>query len=94
MKKLLAFVIGAIALTSTLPVFAGPDWQVIEQGRKNQQATQAEQARTGDKCAMRLVLPLDHGPHAQSTPYLNEQRKANFEAGQKACKEAAAKGTT
>ena len=38
------------------------------------------------------VLPLDRGPRAQSTPYLNEKRKARFEPEQKACKEAAAKG--
>jgi hypothetical protein len=24
--------------------------------------------------AQRLVLPLDHGPRAQSTPWLNQQR--------------------
>lgn len=37
----------------------------------------------------RLVLPLDHGPRAQTTPYLNQSRKARHEAEVKACKEAA-----
>ena len=79
----------------------GPDWPAIEPARKAKQATQ--QAHHGDAMAAKgadamtcppdaLVLPLDHGPRAQSTPYLNEKRKARFEAEQKACKEAAAKG--
>jgi hypothetical protein len=42
------------------------------------------------KCATpdRLVLPLDHGPRAQPTPYLNQQRKNRYEAQAQACKEA------
>lgn len=99
-RPLISF-IGALTLGTALPAFAGPDWQAIEQARKAKQATQM--ARHGDampakavgtmKCPPdALVLPLDHGPRAQSTPYLNEKRKARFEAEQKACKEAAAKG--
>ena len=101
MNKSLITFISALALGTALPAFAGPDWQAIEQARKAKQATQA--ARHGDAMpakgteSMRcppesLVLPLDHGPRAQSTPYLNEKRKARFEAEQKACREAAAKG--
>ena len=58
------------------------------------QLAQAEKASPEAKCAAkRLVLPLDHGPRAQTTPYLNDRRKASFEAEQKACKDAAAKGS-
>ena len=32
-----------------------------------------------------LVLPLDHGPRAQSTPYLNRLRIERHEAQVKAC---------
>ena len=95
MKKLLKSLIGAVALSAMLPAFAGPDWQAIEQARKNKrvQVAQAEKASPEAKCAAkRLVLPLDHGPRAQTTPYLNEKRKASFEAEQKACQAAAAKG--
>jgi hypothetical protein len=95
MKKSLNTLIGAVALSAMLPAFAGPDWQAIEQARKNkrEQVALADKASPEAKCAAkRLVLPLDHGPRAQSTPYLNEKRKAAFEAEQKACKEAAAKG--
>lgn len=94
MKKLLATLIGTIALGSTLSAFAGPDWQAIEQARKNAhaQSTTTEKTMPEEKCAQkRLILPLDHGPRAQSTPYLNRQRKEAFEAEMKACKEAAAK---
>lgn len=96
MKKLLTTVIGSIALVATLPAFAGPDWPAIEQARKNKhlQAVPAEKPSPQAKCATkRLVLPLDHGPRAQTTPYLNERRKARFEAEQKACRDAAANVT-
>lgn len=36
----------------------------------------------------KLVLQLDHGPRAQTTPYLNQLRKARYEAEVKACKDA------
>ena len=86
---------------TTCPRLPGPDWPAIEPARKAKQATQ--KAGHGDAMPAKgadamtcppdaLVLPLDHGPRAQSTPYLNEKRKARFEAEQKACKEAAAKG--
>lgn len=94
MKKLIITLIGTIALGATLSAFAGPDWQAIEQGRKNAhaQSVKTKKAAPDDKCAgRRLVLPLDHGPRAQTTPYLNRQRKEAFEAEMKACKEAAAK---
>ncbi len=101
MNKLLIALIGALTLGTVLPALAGPDWQAIEQARKAKQATQA--ARHGDAMPAKgtegvtcppdaLVLPLDHGPRAQSTPYLNEKRKARFDAEQKASNEAAAKG--
>lgn len=92
MNKLLITLASAIALGTTLPAFAGPDWQSIEQARANHraQAARIEKLTPEEKCAAkRLVLPLDHGPHAQTTPYANEQRKQSFEAELKACKDAA-----
>ncbi|RTL45527.1 MAG: hypothetical protein EKK53_06340 [Burkholderiales bacterium] len=101
MNRPLIILINALALGAALPAFAGPDWQAIEQARKAKQATQM--ARDGNPMPAKgaeamtcppdaLVLPLDHGPRAQSTPYLNAKRKDRYEAEQKACKEAAAKG--
>lgn len=95
MKMLLTSFIGATALSVTLPAFAGPDWQAIEQARKNKRAQIArmEKLTPAEKCAAkRLVLPLDHGPRAQSTPDWNVKRRQVFEAELKACEEAAAKG--
>jgi hypothetical protein len=101
MNKLLVALIGAITLGAVLPAVAGPDWHAIQQARKAHQAAQAE--RTGDlyevstptaagsqKCAIPypLVLPLDHGPRAQTTPYLNQQRKERYATQVQACKEA------
>lgn len=34
MKKLLVILIGCATIGATLPASAGPDWQVIEHGRK------------------------------------------------------------
>ena len=88
MDKLLITLAGALTLGATLPAIAGPDFQAIEQARKAAQA----RAVTEKGCeSKRLVLPLDHGPRATSTPYLNQLRKERFEAEMKACKEAAAK---
>lgn len=97
MKTLTSVVLGSIALGAWLPAFAGPDWQAIEQARqyRRAQVVHTEKPTPAEECAARrLILPLDHGPRAQTTPYLNEKRKAAFEAELKACKEAAAKGTT
>ena len=88
MNKLLITLAGVLALGATLPAIAGPDFQVIEQGRRLAQAKVATEKGCESK---RLVLPLDHGPRATSTPYLNQLRKERFEADMKACKEAAAK---
>ncbi len=46
-----------------------------------------------EQCAARrLVLPLDHGPRPQTTPYENKLRQQRFDAEMKACRAAAAKG--
>lgn len=90
MKQLAA--LAAAAVAAATPAFAGPDWQAIEQSRDNQRAqvAQTEKLTPTEKCAAkRLVLPVDHGPRAQSTPFVNEQLRRNFEAELEACKKAA-----
>ncbi|VTU42380.1 hypothetical protein [Variovorax sp. RA8] len=101
MKKLFTTLISAVALGTTLPALAGPDFQAIEQARKAKQVAQVERqadlrvaqgaARTGSlKCPPEpLVLPLDHGPRAQTTPAENRSRRSRYEAQVAACKEAA-----
>lgn len=96
MKKLLITLIGIITFSATFPAVAGPDFQAIEQARKAardaaSQTVAASSTSSKDCESQKLILPLDHGPRAQTTPYLNQQRKGRFEADMKACKEAAAK---
>lgn len=101
MNKLLITLIGALTLGAALPALAGPDFAAIERARKANQVAQAErqahvylvQGPVGAKPAQcpvaPLVLPLDHGPRAQTTPGENRLRRARYEAQAKACKDAA-----
>lgn len=64
----------AAAVAST--AYAGRDvGQIDQQEKANRAATEqrSADART-QSTARRLILPLDHGPHAQTTPWLNKQR--------------------
>ena len=93
MKKLLTTLIGSFALAAALPTFAGPDWQLIEKARKDKQgaaettrsSSSGTSAAPGDCRVEPLVLPLDHGPRASTTPDQNEQRKQRHEEQLKAC---------
>jgi len=87
--------IAALTLGASLPALAGPDFQAIEKARAARQAAEATQAVTTRvdsasgqrvKCPPApLVLPLDHGPRAQTTPGESRMRKARYEAQVKAC---------
>lgn len=80
------------ALAASLPAAAGADFNIIEQGRKaKQSAQQADQGKTRGEPACppgQLVLPLDHGPRAQTTPYANQLRKERYASQMQACKDA------
>ena len=78
MKHLLFTLAGALTLGAALPAVAGPDFQVIEQARIRHAAQRAAEASTS--APRSLVLPLDHGPRAQTTPWLNKQRVLRAEA--------------
>ena len=98
MKKLLITLACALAIGAVLPAHAGPDWHLIEQARKAKsaklqlEATQQEQksdrpqASPDNDAPRRTVLPLDHGPRAQTTPWVNQRRlrHAEQEAREKA----------
>lgn len=98
MKKLLAALFGTLTLIATVPSVAGPDWQLIEKARqaKQDQAAAATfngkmsgsgtSAMEGEHCTPeRLVMPLDHGPRAQTTPAMNEKRRQAYEAKKMDC---------
>jgi type II secretory pathway pseudopilin PulG len=73
------FITVVIAITAavSIPAVAGRDAAQISQQEKANQAMAEqhakEEAKAG-KAATRIVLPLDHGPHAQTTPWVNKQR--------------------
>ncbi|WP_454905144.1 hypothetical protein [Variovorax gossypii] len=93
MKKSFLILISALTLGVASPALAGPDFQAIEKARKAQQVAASE--RRADTLAGKgspncppppLVLPLDHGPRALTTPGENRWRKARYEAQLKTCK--------
>lgn len=90
MNKLSIMLAGVLALGAAMPAIAGPDFQVIEQARKAKQAARiaeaANESAAKETCApQRLVLSLDHGPRAQTTPYVNALRASRFEAQVHTC---------
>ncbi len=75
MKTLLSTLIGVIALGAALPAFAGPDWQLIEHGRKvklarMQAAAAATQPPTPASKAPETVQTMEHS--AQHDKMLKE----------------------
>ena len=80
MKKILIAMAACWTLAASLPAVAGPDFNAIEQARRAKQSaqqadqgkTRGEPASTASACSPgELVLPLDNGPCAQTTPYAN-----------------------
>lgn len=65
MKTLSATLLGLFAASMELPAFAGPNWDVIHEAEARHLAHHAEEH----------VLPLDHGPRAISTPWLNKMQE-------------------
>ncbi|HKB60824.1 MAG TPA: hypothetical protein VKC56_12360 [Gallionellaceae bacterium] len=55
----------ALFIAFSLPAVAGPNWDVIHRAEANKAAHIREKA---------LVLPLDYGPRAITTPWLNRER--------------------
>lgn len=61
MKKVSVAVAGILAAALSAPALAGPNWDAIHEA----------EARHG-RHAEEHVLPLDHGPRAVTTPWLNK----------------------
>ncbi len=97
MKEILITMAACWTLAASLPAVAGPDFYAIEQARKaKQSAPQADQGKTRGEATStasacppgELVLLLDHGPHAQTTPYVNRLRKERHASQMQACRDA------
>lgn len=68
MKKSIAAVV-CLSAAFSLPAAAGPNWDVIHKAEADQEAGKHPTA---------LVLPLDHGPRAITTPWLNHVKLAEM----------------
>ena len=81
MKKLSLSMFVFLNAVFACSAVAAQDQSLIDTTRKNQLANDAknrqEAATSGksEKAAEQVKLPLDHGPHAQVTPWVNEQRR-------------------
>ena len=73
--------IGLTALSAilfSLPAIGGRDaGQMMQQERANKAAAQqrVQDEAACEKGAAKLALPLDHGLRAETTPWLNQQRR-------------------
>ena len=80
----------AIALTlgAAAPALAGPDFQIIEQGRTAKRALQTVSPSPATLNTSRepLVLPLDHGPRAQTAQRKTQMRLTRSMAWTKSSK--------
>lgn len=84
MKKITIAGLFVFSVTVSSSVIAAQDQLLIEQARKSHpahdaQEQEAQQKPSAPSTAKKLVLPLDHGPHAQVTPWVNEQRRLHAE---------------
>ncbi len=86
MNKPFITVLIAFTAAVSIPAVAGRDAAQISQHEKANQAIAEqhakEEAKVG-KAVTRIVLLLDHGPHAQTTPWVNKQRLLRAEAMEK-----------
>lgn len=70
MKTLATTLFGLFAASMEAPAFAGPNWDVIHEAETRHLAHHAEEH----------VLPLDHGPRAINTPWLNKMHETRVAA--------------
>ncbi|AYM76502.1 MULTISPECIES: hypothetical protein [Janthinobacterium] len=71
MKKLLLTLLCISTLSTAFPAFAGPDWQLIEQGRKAKQAQMMRAANKAPQAGMehQMEPKMDH----QMDPKMHEK---------------------
>ena len=84
MKKTVAS-IAVVAAFSTLalPAFAGPDWQVIHEAQKAHHQQHENAQKEASTTMHNMILPLDHGPRALSTPWVNKEEELAAKADKK-----------
>ena len=73
MKNSFITVVGMLSALAALPAVAGPDWDAIHEA-ETYNATHEQQIAVRNNPTTE-VMPLDHGPRALSTPWLNKELK-------------------
>lgn len=81
MKKLLLTLLCLTTIGAALPAFAGPDWNLIEQGRKAKQLELTQAAASKDQAGMEGKM--DHQMAQNMDPKMQEK----MEAMMKRCQE-------
>jgi hypothetical protein len=88
MKKSFTYLFILLNTASAGSAIAAQDQALIQQTRKSQLAYDALQAQAAPQqsanALMNLKLPLDHGPRAEVTPWVNRQRRLRAEEESKA----------
>lgn len=74
MKKISITLAGMLSISLALPAVAGPNWSIIHDAEAHK-ASHQQPAATKNVPTVEEVVPLDHGPRALSTPYLNKERE-------------------
>lgn len=63
----------SFSIAFSMPAVAGPNWDVIHRAEANK-AHRAEANKAAHKHENALVLPLDYGPRAITTPWVNREQ--------------------
>ncbi len=72
MKHISLALAGMFAVSLALPAAAGPDWTVIRAGETHKSMHTQQAAKSNPQ---EEAVPLDHGPRALSTPWLNQEHQ-------------------
>ena len=62
-----------LAAFCSSPAIAGPDWFIVQEAHR----MLAQRAIENKGIVSKPVMPLDHGPRALTTPWLNQQMAAH-----------------
>ena len=81
MKKLLLMLLCISTLSTAFPAFAGPDWQLIEQGRK---AKQAQMIRAANKAPQ---AGMDHQMDQKTDHKMDPKMHEKMDQMMKDCQE-------
>lgn len=68
-------IVGLLSMAVSSTAVAGPDWEIIDKAEADKISHEHAFMSNDTK---KIVVLLDHGPRAISTPYMNEERKSEL----------------